>query len=612
MSKGRMMITGRSWKPTLADSRSDDDDWKSEYLRLLGVEAELAASRERFANLYDSAPVGYATLDHNGCIREINLTGTRILGRSRDLLVGFTVAAMLSIPDRLKFLNHLSLLRKRPASLTTQLRFRLPHNSEALLNLVSESTINGSGRATIRTVFSDVTEQRRVELERNESRAELAAITASVMDSIVSLGPDLRIVHFNGSAGEMFCCPAARAIGQPMMRFVPERFRDGIEKLLRNFPQGSILSRHFGALDEIWGRRGNGAEFRIEASLSQTEVRGQKLLILVMRDITERKLAEEEILRLNNELEGRVRERTAELERTNGELQREVAKRRQLQRQMLEITEREQRRIGQDLHDGIGQQLTGLMLLNDALLKKALKRPGTEDKDVQRIAELLAEARVQVHQLSRGLHPVPAMAHGLMTALGQLAQSVSGLHEVDCRFHCPRSVLLQDNLVATHLFRIAQEAIHNAVRHGGTKRIRLALTEANGSIHLTVKDYGCGISQANRKSAGLGLQIMKSRCEVIGASLTLSPVRPHGARMECRLPINQRPAPHAEPLRKPKPSSALDGKPGNEVPVPALPQKRTRRLYAKSRTEYRLRLSQTNRAAGGRPPGGARGIDAAH
>jgi PAS domain S-box-containing protein len=542
---------------------------------LLGIEVELEASRERFANLYDSAPVGYATLDHNGCIREINLTGARILGRRRELLVGYTLAPLVSYSDRLKFLNYLSRLRKNPASFTAEIHFALPDKRQALLNLVSESTINASGKAAIRTIFSDVTEKRRTELELNESRTELAAITASVMDSIVSLDAGLRIVHFNASAEAMFCCPAGRALGEPMTRFVPERFRDGIERLLRNFAQGNILLRHFGALDEIWGCTGNGQEFRIEASLSQTEVRGQKLLILVMRDITERKLAEEEILRLNNQLEGRVRERTAQLQKTNSELQSEVAERRQLQRQMLEITEREQRRIGQDLHDGIGQQLTGLMLLSDALSKKLAKRSVAENKDVQRIVELLAEARVQVHQLSRGLHPVPATAHGLMTALGHLAQSVSGLHEVDCRFYCPRSVLLQDNLVATHLFRIAQEAIHNAVRHGRTKRIRLALTETNGSIHLTVKDYGCGISRGRRKSAGLGLQIMKSRCEAIGASLTLSPGRPHGTRLECRLPISQTPALHPEQLKQPKTSTALEPKEGNKPAVLTLPQKRT-------------------------------------
>jgi PAS domain S-box-containing protein len=542
---------------------------------LLGVEAELEASRERFADLYDSAPVGYASLDHNGCIRGINLTGARILGRSRDLLVGFTVAALVSTRDRLKFLNHLTLLRKRPAFLTAEFHFGLPDKRQALLSLVSESTVNPYGQASIRTVFSDVTEQRGMELELNESRAELAAITASALDSIVSLDADLRIVHFNASAEEMFSCPGARAIGQPMTRFVPERFRDGIEKLLRNFAHGSILSRRFGALDEIWGWRGNGKEFPIEASLSQTEVRGQKLLILVMRDITERKRAEEEILRLNNELEERVRERTGQLERTNGKLQREVAERRQLQRQMLEITEREQRRIGQDLHDGIGQQLTGLMLLSDALLKKLAKRAVTENKDVQRITELLAEARVQVHQLSRGLHPVPATAHGLMTALGQLAQSVSGLHDIDCRFHCPQSILLEDNLMATHLFRIAQEAIHNAVRHGRAKRIRLALIEASGSVRLTVRDYGCGISQAGGKSRGLGLQIMKSRCEAIGASLMLYAVRPHGTRLECRLPISQPLAPRPIHLQKPNTLNALEGKPVNGPGLLPLPQKRT-------------------------------------
>jgi PAS domain S-box-containing protein len=528
----------------LADTRADNAEWRDEYFRLVAAEAALEDSRARYATLYDSAPAGYAMLDGNGCIRDINLTGARILGRTRETLVGGTMLPLVLTQDRRKFLSYLSLLHKPSSSLTAELHFQRPDRSQVLLNLVSESAaVPNGGRSIIRMVFSDVTEHRRTELELNESRAELAAVTASAMDAIISTSEDQRIVQFNGAAEAMFSCYASKAIGQPLARFIPERFREAGQKLLRNFARGHITAGRMGALGQIWGLRANGQEFPIEASISQTEVVGEKRLTLVLRDITERKLAEEEILRLNNELEQRVRDRTAELETANRELQREVAERRQLQRQMLEISEREQRRIGQDLHDGIGQQLTGLMLLNDALLKKLAKKSLNEQADIRRIGELLAQARVQVHQLSRGLHPVTPAPYGLMTALGQLAQNISGLHDVDCRFRCSRSVLLQDNLVATHLFRIAQEAVHNAVRHGRGKHIRLSLTSHNGSVHLTVRDDGRGISQtASAKSRGLGFQIMRSRCEVIGASLTLCPLQPHGTRLECRLPISRAPA----------------------------------------------------------------------
>lgn len=526
-----------------ADSHTNKAEWRDEYYRLLTVEADLEASRERYVTLYDSAPVGYATLDQHGCIREINLTGARILGRKRPTLLGMPLLALLVKDEQRKFLSYLSQLRMAARSLTAELHFRRSNKSLALLSLLSESTLMDDGEgATIRTVFSDVTEQQRTELELNESRAELAAITASAMDAIVSMTEDQRIVHFNAAAELMFCCPASQGAGQRFDSFVPERFREATVKLLKNFAHGSIVIRHLGSFDEIWGRRRNGEEFPIEASLSQTEVNGQKRLTLVMRDITERKQAEQEIRRLNEQLEQRVQDRTSQLETANRQLQREVGERRHLQHQLLEISEREQRRIGQDLHDGLGQQLTGLMLLNDVLLKELAQNARPESAQATRISALLAEARLQVQQLARGLHPVPATPEGLATALGQLAQRVSSLHHIECHFECSQSVLVYDNLAASHLFRIAQEAVHNAIRHGHSKRIRVALLRQNGSIALTVQDDGTGISHKapGTGSGGLGLQIMKSRCEAIGASLALSPLRPHGTRLECLLPITQR------------------------------------------------------------------------
>jgi PAS domain S-box-containing protein len=539
----------RKKAPTAATPREHQANRRrqetGEYMRWARVEAELEASHARYSALYDSAPVGYATLDRNGCIRDINLTGARILGRNHRSLVGGTLLSLVSRTDRHKFLGYLKLVRRGDGSITTEFHFQRPDKGEVLLQLVSDSSPATNGQpGAIRTVFSDVTEQRCIEIERNESRAELAAITASAMEAIISLGAERRIVQFNIAAEAMFCCPAHRAIGRPVWQLIPKRFHDATERLFRSFSQAGIPFRPMGVLDELWGLRSHGEEFRIEASLSQTEVSGEKRLTLMMRDITERKRNEEEIRRLNSELEQRVRDRTAQLEAANRELRREVAQRRYLEQQLLKVSEREQRRIGQDLHDGIGQQLTGLMLLNDARLKKLCRESRPDAIEARRMARLLAQARVQVHQLARGLHPVPATSNGLMTALGQLAQNVSSLHRVDCRFRCPREILVQDNVVATHLFRIAQEAIHNSIRHGRSKSIRLALSSANGSVRLTVRDDGQRFApEMMGNSGGLGLQIMKSRCEAINASLNIRHARPQGMRVACVAPL-------AEPARK--------------------------------------------------------------
>jgi PAS domain S-box-containing protein len=513
-------------------------DWKAEYWRLVSVEGELEASRKRYAALYDSAPVGYATLDRHGWIREINLTGARILGRSRATLIGGTLASLVTRPDQRKFLGHLKEVQAEGIRITVELHFQRPDKKQLLLQLVSESTSAENGElGVIHTIFSDVTGQRQTEMELYESRAELAAITASAVDAIISINRDQRIVQFNAAAEMMFGRRRDKAIGQPVSRLFPEQHRENYCALLQYYSQPGATAGGCSVLNEIWGLRTNGKVFPIEASISQTEVGGQNRLTVAMRDITERKNAEREIRRLNDELEQRVRERTAQLELANQELHGEVAERRRLQQQLLEIAEREQRRIGQDLHDGIGQQLTGLMLLNDTLLGRLAEKAPSEVGDGRRLAELLGEVRAQVRQLSRGLQPVWQVPDGLMTALSQLAEGTSTLHAVECRFCCKNSVMVEDNLVATHLFRIAQEAVHNAIRHGCAKRITINLTANEGAILVIVEDNGRGLAPGNLEhSDGLGLQIMKSRCEAIGGQLTVGSANPRGTRIECRVP----------------------------------------------------------------------------
>jgi PAS domain S-box-containing protein len=517
----------------------DASGWRYAEPAAAGVETALQACRVRA--LYDSAPVGYVTLDRNGGIRNINLTGAKILVRLRRALVGSILLPIVAPYDRRKYLNYLSQLRQHSISLTTELHFLRKGGEDMLLQLVSESTVASDGEGDeIRTVFSDVTEQRRTEAELAESRAELAAITASAMDAIISLNADQRIVHFNSAAEKMFCCGAGDAIGQPLAKFIPRRFHAANEQLLERF-EASVVCWRPSVLEEIWGMRANGEEFPIEASISQTEVGGKTRLILTMRDITERKRAEQEIQQLNEQLEQRARDRTGQLETANLELHSEVLQRKHLQKQLLQISEREQQRIGQDLHDGIGQQLTGVMLLNDTLLKRLAQVSPAEAPDARRLSELVSEARVQLNQLARGLQPVPATPNGLMTALGNLAKRVSDLHCVDCRLRCPDAVLVDDNLVATHLFRIAQEAVHNAVRHSNCKRIVLKLIARDGSLRLSIQDDGSGLPRNNpNDSGGLGLHIMRSRCEAIGGQLMFRKVRPHGTRVECCVPMAAR------------------------------------------------------------------------
>lgn len=212
---------------------------------------------------------------------------------------------------------------------------------------------------------------------------------------------------------------------------------------------------------------------------------------------------------------------------------RDVTNRKLMEKEILEISNREQMRIGQDLHDGLGQHLTGITFLARALETKLTARQLPEAAEAAEIGKLVLQALSQTRNLARGLFPVELESTGLVPALKDLTTSVEKTFNISCQFAGDETVDVRNRTLAHHLFRIAQEAISNSVRHGQAQQVTVSLEPLEDKLALTVRDNGVGLPAGRRDAKGLGLRIMNYRAQKIGASLDIHPAEKGGTVMTC-------------------------------------------------------------------------------
>ncbi|MBX9790432.1 MAG: CHASE3 domain-containing protein [Pirellulales bacterium] len=343
----------------------------------------------------------------------------------------------------------------------------------------------------------------------------LAAIVESSDDAIVSKTLDGLIMSWNAGARRIYGYRADEVIGRPIALLCPRERIDEIQFNLDRVRRGEHIE-HF----ETIRIRKDGQ--RIDVSLRISPLKDSSGTVIgasaIARDITERKL---------------------------------------LQREVLEIAAREQQRIGQDLHDGTGQELTGLAMVAERLTGDLEHQDSPQAATAARIVDGLEEALNHVRSLSKGLVPVELDAEGLMAALADLAERTSQLPDVACTLECDEPVRILDNQTATHLYRLSQEAVTNALKHGRARRITLKLTSDPEFITLQITDDGRGFDN-ERDAAGTGLRIMAYRAELIRGNLTIGRVRPHGTSITCKLPRQLEPCTVGfEDLDRPLPAAQL-------------------------------------------------------
>jgi two-component system CheB/CheR fusion protein len=219
----------------------------------------------------------------------------------------------------------------------------------------------------------------------------------------------------------------------------------------------------------------------------------------------------------------------------------DVTERKRLEQEVVDISERERQRVGQDLHDSVGGKLSGVALIAKALAQR-LEAAGLKDADLaEEVVRCLNECVAQTRSIARGLCPVELSVSGLASALTELALEQERLSGVKCRFQTDPGLQIQSSFVASHLFRLAQEGVSNALRHGHPSEVAIRLVRRGPNICLEVQDNGTGFRTRQPERNGMGLRSMRYRADVIGAQFSISTGNGGGTTVSCQIPARDLP-----------------------------------------------------------------------
>ena len=536
---------------------------------LVNIDQIKAAQQERqqlsetLATLFESAPDTVMTVNAAGRIERINGQAEKMFGYDRRDLLGKPVAKLMSgqfpkVPGK----------RRADSAATAvglELMARRKDGSKFPVEIMLSPLSLAGAEGMIATV-RDITQRKRVEQALSQSREELetrvaertAELSTERTNTVVAL--EIRARQQAALAGLSQRALEGAVLATLLdeaVRLVPAILGCEFCKVMELLPTGKALLLRAGV---GWKKGSSGS---VQVATGRKSQEGFTLLSnapVIVEDLrAEKRFRSPRLLfdrhvvsGLSVIIHGRrqpygvlAAHTTRRRGFTNDDVHflQSVAnvlaaaiERRELEEELLNISSNEQRRIGQDLHDGLCQHLAGVEFKTAALARQLANDP-VKRGHAASIVELIRNGARQAWMLARGLSPVTLESHGLMSALRELTANSGKLFQITCRFDCPRPVLVPNNAVATHLYRIAQEAITNAIKHGHARSVVVSLSRTRNSATLAVTDNGTGLPRDLRTVQGMGLRIMKYRADTIGATLTLERAKRRGTNVLCQFKI---------------------------------------------------------------------------
>ncbi|HCN30463.1 MAG TPA: hypothetical protein DIT64_17345 [Verrucomicrobiales bacterium] len=461
-----------------------------------GEKRELEARRAaaHYRGLFENNTAGVVFVDRGMVITGVNRTFVKLVGRKKDALVGAGIIELCSVPTRGLVSGQLQEAARNTRRRTTLEMELVTKRGEILCTQVSPTFFmdEAGGLDGGVMVMTDVTAQKQALQDLWEKNQFYEALIRDASVMIVILDENGVVTGMNRAAERISGFSAAEVSGQELWRLFhldpsqADLVRERMEQLISGEVERVADPFRFIRKD------GSVCHAETQTSLLRRPDGSPGGFVTTAVDVTERMRLESELVR---------------------------------------IVEDEQTRIGNDLHDGLGQMLTGAATLLEMLVAGL---EGQQKKDGARVYEILRETVHEARRISHGLSPAAVKNRGLAGGLKLLAEHVNAAGQIHCATDIDSSVRVSDPAQETHIYRIAQEAVSNAVRHSRTDLVKITLRRHEGGCILEVRDRGIGFDPSHPKSDGIGLRVMRHRANIIGANLSIDSAPGWETVVRCR------------------------------------------------------------------------------
>jgi len=486
------------------------------------------AAAMRLAAVMQSSHDAVVAKDLNGIITDWNQSAERIFGYKAREIIGKSI---LTLIPKERQSEETEILRKirSDQSIDHYETIRRRKNGKLIEVSLTVSPIKDLKGKVIGAskIARDITKQKQTE----RRLAEQARLLDLTNEAILVRDHEDRITYWNHGAQELYGYSPEEALGKVSHTLLQTEHQATLAEIFKKLEREGRWS------GELVHKRKDGAKIVVMShwALDRDEHGERAYVLETNNDITARKKAEMGLQRSKKMLEKVVHHRTRALLDANAELQTEISRRKGLEGQILEISDREQERFGQELHDGLCQQLTAIAFMARASALRLKDHRVADPSELEKIARLINNSVNDARSIAHDLHKEEIGAAEFEQALRDLAERK--IWKTPCRFRCNGELGIEEDRVASEIFRILREGVINANKHAQATEIVLEASRRKRELVFSVTDNGIGLNGLNKHGGGIGFHIMQYRAQSIGARFELKSPRRGGTQVAVYLPI---------------------------------------------------------------------------